>query len=137
MKRNFTLTAIAGVALLTVFPSFVFSPTCMMGIAQCVLVQGEMLLIRDVETMAENCRDFTRRNLGAAVLRMSQKEILDRAGKNLRHPLLRASFAYDALHDSPLQFDRSLSIDQRYFPVKRACVLVFRAVHQTVPSDED
>ena len=137
MKRNFTILTIAGVSLLTVFPSFGFSPTCMLGIAQCVSVQDEMLPIRDVETMAENCRDFTRRNFGATVLRMSQKEILDRAGKNLRHPLLRASFAYDALHDSPLQFDRSLSIEQRYFPVKRACVFVFRAAGQAIPSDED
>ena len=86
MRNNFTLTAIAGVALLTVFPSFGFSPTCMVGLAQCVSVQGEMLPIRDVETMVENCRDFTRQNFGATVLRMSQKEVLDRAEKKSAPP---------------------------------------------------
>ena len=86
MKRNFTLLTIAGVSLLTVFPSFGFSPTCMLGIAQCVSVQDQMLPIRDVETMVENCRDFTRQNFGATVLRMSQKEVLDRAGKKSASP---------------------------------------------------
>lgn len=135
-----TFLAQSTIPLLAFFPaahSFAIRPICILGLAQCVSIQSKDVPLRDAEAMAEDCRDFTRRNVGAIALRLSQKEILERSRQNLNHPLLRASIAYSALHDSPLQFDRSLPIEQRYFPVKRTCGLVFHAVRQAPPSDED
>ena len=68
---------------------------------------------------------------------MSYKQILEISGERISHPLLKASLAYDSLHNSPLVFDRSLPIEQRYLPVKRACGFVFRALRVAPRADED
>jgi hypothetical protein len=108
----------------------------MLGLTECVSILGKEIPRRDAEVMASDCRDFTRNNAGNRALRLSTKEILDMSRGNISHPLLRASVAYDSLHDSPLAFDRSLPIEQRYFPVKRACASVFRAVRQAPPAED-
>lgn len=116
--------------------SVAFSPSCALGFKRCVTVQGSTMPVDDAEQIIEACRDFTRRNIGARVLRMSLVEIHRVAGDNLNNPMLRASLAYDHLHDSGLKFDRSASIESRYLPVKRACGQAFRDMRVPLPEDE-
>lgn len=114
-----------------------WSAKCAMGLTTCVRIQEVEVPLSDAESMVANCRDFTRNNIGLLALRMSYKQIMDISGDRISHPLLRASLAYNSLHDSPLEFNRSLPIEQRYIPVKRACGYVFRAMRTPPPEDED
>lgn len=82
--------------------------------------------LEDAEMIIQECSDLTRWNIGARALRMSHAEIMQIAGGNWNHPLLRASFAYENLHDSSLRFDRSGPIEKRYLAVRRACGEAFR-----------
>lgn len=93
--------------------------------------------VSDAESIVDNCRDFTRRDIGLRVLRLSTKEILAISGGKFSHPLLMASIAHDILYDSPLKYDRLLPIEQRYIPMKRACGQVFRDMHEPPPTDEE
>lgn len=108
-----------------------------MGMTKCIQVQDKEIPLAEVESMEANCRDFTSNSIGRRVLGMSYKQILDISGERISHPLLKASLAYDSLHDSPLVFDRSLPIEQRYLPVKRACGFVLRALRVAPREDED
>jgi hypothetical protein len=114
-----------------------WSAKCAMGLTKCILIQDVSVPVSEAESMEINCRNFTRNNIGRRVLRMSYKQILEVSGERISHPVLRASLAYDSLHDSALDFDRSLSIEQRYFPVKRACGYVFKAMRTSPPEEED
>lgn len=116
--------------------SVAFSPSCALGIKSCVTIQGAAMPVDSAEHIIEACRDFTRRNIGARVLRMSLADIHRLAGDNLHNPMLRASLAYDYLHDSGLKFDRSAPIESRYQPVKRACGQAFRDMRVPLPEDE-
>lgn len=113
-----------------------FNPKCELKMTQCVSVQGATIPLATAEGMVQNCRDFTRRNVGARIVRMSVKELLDASGGRPMHPLSLARFAYDALHDSPINFDRRLPMEQRYGPVKRACGQVFRDMREAPPEEE-
>lgn len=117
-------------------PAYAFSPKCFFNVTSCVSVQGKSMPISDAEAMVEDCRDFTRRNIGARVLRMSLKEIMDASSGSPIHPLFLAYSAYGSLHDSPLDFNRDLPIEQRYAGVKRACGQVFRDMRVLPPSDD-
>ena len=114
-----------------------WSAKCAMGLTKCILVQSKEVPVKEVESMETECRDFTRNNIGRRALRMSYKQILEVSGERISHPILRASLAYDSLHDSALVFDRRLPIEQRYMPVKRACGYVFRAMRTSPPEEED
>jgi len=94
--------------------------------ADCIPIQGRLIPFDAAEEIIERCRDFTRNNIGATALRMSFVEVMDRTGGAFGHPLLRAWIAYSSLHDSPLRFDRSLPIEQRYYPLRKACGEAFR-----------
>lgn len=48
-------------------------------------------------------------------------KVMKAANNDINHPLLRAQLAYSGLHDSPLKFNRSIAIEQRYQHVKLAC----------------
>lgn len=106
--------------------SYAFSPSCALGLKTCVKIQGSAIPLEDAERILDECSDFTRGNIGARALRMSFAEIERVSGGNLSHPLIRASFAYDYLHDSSLRFDRSSPIEQRYLPLRRACGEAYR-----------
>ncbi len=116
-------------------PVYALSPRCFFNVASCVSVQGKSIPISDAEEMVEDCRDFTRRNIGARVLRMSVREIMDASSGSPMHPLFLAYSAYASLHDSPLDFNRDLPIEQRYAGVKRACGQVFRDMRVLPPND--
>ena len=113
------------------------SPKCALRLTECVSVQGKSTPRTDAVEMVQNCRDFTRRNIGARVLRMSVKEILDATQGKPLHPLSLAHYAYDLLHDSSLDFDRKAPIEHRYGPVKRACAHVFRDMREPMPQDDE
>lgn len=114
-----------------------WSAKCALGITECISLQGKQLPLTEVELIEANCRDFTRRNIGRIALNMSYKQIREITGERLSHPLLRASLAYEFLHNSELVFDRSLPIRQRYLPVKHACGFVFRALRTPPPEEEE
>lgn len=110
-----------------------FSARFSLRLTDCVSVQGKRMPASDAERIVSDCREFTRRNIGARVLRLSVKEIHDASGSRLTHPLLKAHMAYDSLHDSGLNFDRALPIEQRYWPIKRARGQVFRDMREAPP----
>lgn len=126
------------VALASCLPTYAvaFSPSCALGIKSCVTIQGAAMPVDSAEQIIEACRDFTRRNIGAKVLRMSLAEIHRVGGANLNNPMLRASLAYDHLHDSSLKFDRSVLIESRYQPVKAACRQAFIDMRVPLPENE-
>jgi hypothetical protein len=132
-----TFYRIAGVGLLLLpVAALAWSVRCSLGLAQCIQIQNQEIPIAVVERMATDCADFMRNNNGIRVLRMSWRQIQEVSGGHIDHPLLRASLAYDSLHDSPLRFDRRLPIDKRYFSVKRACGHVFLALRIAPPSED-
>lgn len=116
--------------------SVAFSPSCALGFKRCVTIQGSATPVSEAEQIIEACRDFTRTNIGARVLKMSLADIYRVAGDNPQNPMLRASLAYDYLHDSGLKFDRSAPIESRYLPVRRACGQAFRDMRVPLPEDE-
>lgn len=116
--------------------SVAFSPSCALGFKRCVTIQGSAMPISDAEQIIEACRDFTRMSIGSRVLRMSLADIYRVAGDNPHNPMLRASLAYDYLHDSGLKFDRSAPIERRYLPVRRACGQAFRDMRVPLSEDE-
>lgn len=116
--------------------SWGFSPSCALGLKMCVKIQGVTMTFDDAERITNECRDFTRGNIGARVLRMSTNDILNAVKGSHNHPLIRASVAYDYLHESSLKFDRSLPIEKRYFPVRRACGEAFRDFGVPWPEDD-
>jgi hypothetical protein len=137
MRRAAARVLFGCTLLLGTVQAHAFSPKCALKISQCATIQGKSVPLSDAEEMVQNCRDFTRRNIGARVLRMSVKEILDATAGRPMHPLSLAHFAYESLHDSPLEFDRKLPIEQRYGPVKRACAQVFRDMREPMPQDDE
>lgn len=98
---------------------------CKMNPTDCTYIQGKLIPFDKAETIIEDCRALTRNNVGAVAMRMSLDEITKTANNNMNHPLLRAQLAYMALHDSPLEFDRSIPIERRYPLVRLACSQAF------------
>lgn len=113
-----------------------FSPSCTFGLKDCATILGVSMPVDDALRIVDECRDFTRANIGARVLRMSFVEIEKVAGRNWNHPLIRALGAYEYLHDSSLKFDRSLPIERRYASVRYACGHAFRAMRVPVSEEQ-
>lgn len=98
---------------------------CSLGLTICISTQGTRIPSAKVIAMLERCDEFITDDIGTRVVRMSQKQMLDQS-KGKMTPIALAWYAYDELHDSPLQFDRTLPMERRYQPVKRACLQLLR-----------
>ena len=98
---------------------------CKMNPTDCTYIQGALIPFDKAETIIEDCRALTRNNIGATAMTMSMDKVMKAANNDINHPLLRAQLAYMGLHDSPLKFDRTIAIEQRYPHVRRACGQAF------------
>jgi len=103
---------------------------CKLNAADCIPIQGTLIPFDEAEGILDNCRALTRNNIGAVAMSMSMAKVMDVANEDPSHPLLRAQLAYMALFDSPLKFDRSIPINQRYPYVRMACGQVFSAMNR-------
>lgn len=93
----------------------------MMGTTTCISSQGTKIPSKQVIEMLDRCADFTRNDLGRVALRLSYKEINDRARGSIT-PLVRAWHAFGDLYDSPLAFERKRKAEEtNYYEIKRAC----------------
>lgn len=98
---------------------------CKINASDCIPIQGVLVPFDKAEAIIEDCRSLTLNNAGSIAMRMSMAKVLDVANNNPSHPLLRAQLAYTSLHDSPLKFDRTIPIEQRYPHVRLACSQAF------------
>ncbi|OQW85701.1 MAG: hypothetical protein BWK72_20930 [Rhodoferax ferrireducens] len=118
--------------LVTVFsivlPSiaFCFDLSCTFG-ATCISTQGTKIPSKKVIELSGYCDDFTRNDIGRRVLKMSFNEINIVAGKNINHPVFSASYAFDKLQESELNFIRQANVeDTDYNQIKLSCVQLLR-----------
>ncbi|MBK7952594.1 MAG: hypothetical protein IPK02_00690 [Candidatus Accumulibacter sp.] len=99
---------------------------CMMGISRCIRSQGTEIPSKKAIEAKERSQGSTQQDTGLAVLRMTDQQIIDRAGDRLT-PLTTAWLAYDYLYDSPLLFDRDLRpLPAQYPEIKRSCAQLER-----------
>lgn len=122
-----TLHAIAVFALMTIAVAPVQASWlyCKVKPTECTFIQGNLIPFDKAETIIEDCRALTRNNIGATAMTMSMDKVMKAANNDINHPLLRAQLAYMGLHDSPLKFDRTIAIEQRYPHVRLACGQAF------------
>jgi hypothetical protein len=96
--------------------------SCKFGASRCIQSQGTEIPSKKAIEVLDSCEEFTANDLGRVAMRMSQKELLDRAGGKIT-PLVRAWYAYGDLIDSPLRFERKPKAEEAsYAEIKRACL---------------
>lgn len=120
--RAIAVFALMAIAVAPVQASWLY---CKVKPAECTYIQGELMPFDTAEMILENCRNLTRDNIGASAMRMSMDKVMKITNSNINHPLLRAQLAYMHLYDSPLKFDRTIAIEQRYPHVRLACGQAF------------
>jgi hypothetical protein len=99
---------------------------CKLGTTRCIKSQGTEIPSKQVIEILDRCRDFTENDMGARVLRMSTKEMLDRSGGKV-NAITLAWYAFDYLHDSPLAFDRKSKAEEtNYHQIKNSCATLDR-----------
>lgn len=99
---------------------------CKLGVTRCIKSQGTEIPSKQVIEILDRCSDFTEGDVGARVLRMSTKEMLDRSGGKV-NALSRAWYAFDYLYDSPLAFDRKSKVEEtNYYQIKNSCAALER-----------
>ena len=99
---------------------------CKLGMTRCIKSQGTEIPSKQVIEILDRCGDFTEGDIGARVLQMSAKEMLDRSGGKV-NAISRAWYAFDYLYDSPLAFERkSRAEDTKYHEIKRSCAALER-----------
>lgn len=102
------------------------SVQCKLGMTRCINSQGTEIPSKQVIEILDRCGDFTETDVGARVLRMSTKEMLDRSGGKV-NAISRAWYAFEYLYDSPLAFERrSRAEETNYHQIKRSCATLER-----------
>lgn len=101
--------------------SFAASLHCTFNPKDCMLMQGELMPFRDVESIVNDCERLMRLNQGQIAMTTSWVNIMKISSGDTNHPLMDAHLAYQHLHESKLKFDRSVNISSRYPHVRLAC----------------
>lgn len=114
--------------LVSLLPIILFIQTAQAGFFNkcsdygCLVVNGKKLSFDEAEQLAYQCETFTYRNLGRIALQSNYKEIAQRTGNDVNHPLMMAYLAYSDLYKSPLLFTRAKSSkDINYNEIVRSC----------------
>ena len=99
---------------------------CKLGVIRCIKSQGTEIPAKQAIEILDRCGDFTEGDVGARVLRMSTKEMLNLSGGKV-NAIGRAWYAFDHLYDSPLAFDRrSKAEETNYYQIRSSCAALER-----------
>ncbi len=118
--------AISAVLMAIATQAMPMSLSCRLKTERCIVTQGTKLTPKEAIAIGDACAHFTDGDAGRTALRLSYAEIERRSNGKLT-PLMKAWFAFDELHASPLKFSRKAKAEEtNYQEVKRACEVLDR-----------